>query len=698
MDEKRRIVVFSGTTEGRRLSELMMASGIPHTVCVATEYGEVLQKKSGIIRIEEGRKTVEDMKRLFSSGTEVVVDATHPFATEVTANIRAALEGTGVPYIRVLREKESGGAGKKGETGKNEKAGKTGEVRFFDTAEECALACDTLEGNILFTTGSRDLKSMCDRITDRERIYVRVLPTVDSIRQCEAAGVRQDHILALQGPFTEEMNLAMLLQYEICALVTKDSGRTGGVEEKLSACKAAGIPCLCIRRPVAEEGISVEEAAEKLRGRYGAKNNTAEHITAEMIVFHLIGMGMGDPEGLTAEAGRWIREADVCFGAGRLLETVDCAEKYVGFRADEVLEKVAGLLADGRRLEHVAVLFSGDIGFYSGAIGFEAGLKEKAAAYRDRFTAEVRRYPGISCVSALSARLGEAYSDAQVLSLHGRCSAKELAKTVKQICCREKSFVLFSSGDEVARLAAALTGAGCEGSVTLGKDLSYPGESIRTYTLKEAEAITGKGLYTALIRNTAPVRRRLIPYAEDHAFIRDRVPMTKALIRHEGIRMLELREGDVLYDIGCGTGSVAIEAAGLSDSLSVYAVERKPEAVELFRRNQERFGADNITLIPGEAPEALSGLPAPDAVFIGGSAGRLKDILDGLLSYNRRIRVVITAITLETMEQLMRLEDHPAVRELCIRQIGCSEAEKVGTVRIMKAQNTVMMTSFVLGE
>ena len=696
MDEKRRIVVFSGTTEGRRLSEQLIASGIPHTVCVATEYGEELQKKSEIIRIEEGRKTGEDMKRLFSQGTEMVVDATHPFATEVTANIRAALEGTGMQYLRVLREKEVEG---------------TGEVRFFDTAEECALACDAVEGNILFTTGSRDLAAMCERITDRERLYVRVLPSVDSIRQCEAAGIRQDHILALQGPFTEEMNLAMLRQYEIRALVTKDSGRTGGVEEKLSACKAAGIPCLCIRRPVAEEGVSVEEAAEEIRRRYGAEKTVAEESAAEgpavedtaakepsAMVFHLIGTGMGDPEGFTAEAGRIIREADVCFGAERLLETVDCAEKYVGFRADEVLEKTAGLLAAGKKLQHVAVLFSGDIGFYSGASGFEAGLKEKAAAYADRFTPEVHRYPGISCVSALSARLGEAYSDAEILSLHGRCEAKELAKAVKRICRSEKCFVLFSSGDEVARLASALTDAGCEAFVTVGKDLSYPGESIRTYTLKEAETITGKGLYTALIRNTAPVRRKLTPCLEDHEFIRDRVPMTKALIRHESIRMLELHEGDVLYDIGGGTGSVSIEAAGLSDTLSVYAFERKPEAVELFRKNKERFGAENITLIPGEAPEAFSGLPAPDAVFIGGSAGRLQDILDGLLSFRRRIRVVITAITLETMEQLMRLEDHPAVRELCIRQIGCSEAEKMGTVRIMKAQNTVMMTSFILGE
>ena len=706
-DEMRRIILFSGTTEGRLLSERLAASGIPHTVCVATEYGEVLQTKSDLVRIEEGRKTREDMERLFSDGAECVVDATHPFATEVTANIRAALEGKHVRYLRVLRELQEDAA--EG-------------VTFFDSPEECAAACDAMEGNVLFTTGSRDLAAMCEKIVDRSRVYVRVLPSAVSIEQCIAAGIRQDHILALQGPFSEEMNLAMIRQYGIRVLVTKESGRTGGVDEKMSACRKSGIPCLCIRRPVAEEGISVEAAAEEIslltgtlkrddRGnrpdpekvpdRERTETGTGREGTGEKCVpvtFHLIGVGMGDPKGITLEADHWLRKADVCFGAGRLLESVTCKEKYPYFRAGEILDKTAELLDSGRHIREAVVLFSGDTGFYSGAESFEKGLKEQADIFANRIKAEVRRYPGISCVSALSARLGESYSDAEILSLHGRCSTRSLTDAVQRICRAKKSFVLFSSGDEVAKLAGALRRAGCNVGITVGQNLSYPEEKIITCSLEEAEHISGQGLYTAMIKNPEPQGRRLLPYLEDDAFLRDRVPMTKALIRHESIRMLELREGDVMYDVGGGTGSVSIEAACLSDTLSVYAFERKKEAVSLFRKNVEHFGLENITLVEGEAPEAFAGLPAPDAVFIGGSAGRLQDILAALLRFGRSMRVVITAVTLETLEELMRLDRMPEVSGLRMRQISCGEAEALGAYHVMKTENTVTLASFVLGE
>ena len=483
-DERGRIAVFSGTTEGRLLSEALAELGIPHTVFVATEYGEVLQKKSDLIRIEEGRKTREDMEALFSSGVECVADATHPFATEVTSNIRAALQGTGVRYLRVLRETESRS---------------TEGVSFFDSPVACAIACEALQGNLLFTTGSRDLSVMCERIREKDRIFVRVLPSVESIRLAEQAGIRQDHIPAMQGPFTEEMNLAVIRQYGIAALITKESGVTGGVDQKLSACKAAGIPCLCIRRPVAEEGISVEAATTEISRIYKS-SGTGE---PEVVTFHLIGMGMGDPKGLTIEADQALRRADVCFGAARLLSGVSCKEKHPYFRAREVLEKTAELLAKGSRIKEAAVLFSGDTGFYSGATGFEKELTEGAEGLRDRFLVRAKRYPGISCISALSARLSESYSDAEIVSLHGRSDPEHLSDAVGRITRSDKSYVLFSSGDEVAELSRQLIREGFSATITLGKDLSYPEEQLETYTLEEAaERISGRGLYTGLIRRS----------------------------------------------------------------------------------------------------------------------------------------------------------------------------------------------------
>lgn len=229
-----RCVIFGGTTEGRTLSRRLARMGAEVTVCVATAYGEEEQGGGAGIRVLAGRLDAAAMERVVR-GADVCVDATHPYAREASRNIRAACGAAGVEYLRLLRE----------ESGIPEGAA------VFSSAAEAAAWLKTTTGNILLATGAKELGAFAG--LGGERLYPRVLPLRESLEACEAAGVPRRNILALQGPFTQELNEALIRQFHIRFLVTKDGGRAGGFAEKAAAAAAAGARLALIRRPV-EEG------------------------------------------------------------------------------------------------------------------------------------------------------------------------------------------------------------------------------------------------------------------------------------------------------------------------------------------------------------------------------------------------------------------------------------------------------------
>ena len=174
----------------------------------------------------------------------------------------------------------------------------------------------------------------------------------------------------------------------------------------------------------------------------------------------------------------------------------------------------------------------------------------------------------------------------------------------------------------------------------------------------------------------------------DNHFIRGRVPMTKSEIRAIVLSKLDLKKDSTVYDIGAGTGSVGIEAALSMRQGSVYAIEKKEDGCELIRRNQEALGAKNLTVVCGSAPEALTGLPVPDRVFIGGSGGRLAEILDLVREKNPQARAVITVIALETLAAVGGyLKDRRLEAEIVSVQVA--RAEKRGSYHLMQGQNPV---------
>ncbi len=240
-----RVLVFGGTTEGRDLTQWLCQQGIEHLVCVATAYGKTLLPPQA--RVQVGRLILSDMVALMGQGFTHVVDATHPYADVVTATVQDACAQVGLPCLRLLRRLEAQGNW----------------LRVANTAA-AVEAVARLEGNVLLTVGAKEVGQYASLA---QRCYPRVLPMVSSLEACAQAGIPPKQIIAMQGPFTLEMNQAMLDQYHIQIVVTKYTGQAGGFPQKVEAAQSRGCTVVAIDPPTVESGLTLEEIQQELKQR-----------------------------------------------------------------------------------------------------------------------------------------------------------------------------------------------------------------------------------------------------------------------------------------------------------------------------------------------------------------------------------------------------------------------------------------------
>lgn len=258
------ILLFAGTTEGRRLFHALSKANISVTASVATEYGkECLSAAPG--QVLAGRMEEKEMETLLETGTyTLVVDATHPYALQVTENIRQACRHAGIPYLRLLREQGQ-------EEGEN--------LYSFSALEDAVSFLAQTQGPILSTLGSKELPALTALPDWRQRIFARVLPLPAAVLQAQELGLPAGQLICMQGPFSKEMNLAMLRQYRCQWLLTKDSGRTGGFEEKRLAAQEAGVGLVLVGRPKeTQQGFSYEKVLAAVLDRCGAFQKLKEEI------------------------------------------------------------------------------------------------------------------------------------------------------------------------------------------------------------------------------------------------------------------------------------------------------------------------------------------------------------------------------------------------------------------------------------
>ena len=389
---------------------------------------------------------------------------------------------------------------------------------------------------------------------------------------------------------------------------------------------------------------------------------------------YLIGVGMGNPGTMTAEALEAVRACPVLVGAPRLLESWAQDHDCVPLIAGADIAEYIGKQQEGP----IGVLLSGDTGFYSGAKRLWALLEDH----------EVVTLPGISSLSYFCAKLHTDWQDVKIVSAHGRSH-----NVVGEIQRNGRTFALTGGSTKAQDICRELTGRGLgDVTVSVGERLSYPDERVVTGTAAQLAEETFADLSVLLAVNPRPVTR---PWngsgLPDEAFLRGNVPMTKEEVRALALSKLRLAERHVVWDVGAGTGSVSVECALACPAGQVYAVEKKEEALALLEENRERFHAANLSIVGGTAPEALKDLPAPDRVFIGGTSGELGEILDVIFDKNPAARVVCTAVTLETVAEAAKLFAHMEGADMV--QVSATRTRSAGRYHLMDAQNPVWIFS-----
>lgn len=680
----REILIFAGTTEGRKLSEYLIRAKVSHTICVATEYGEIILTAHPLVKVKQGRMNEKEIEVFLKKGSfGAVIDATHPYAQDVTRNIKRAVEkiknlGISIPYLRLKRDCIEKRDKSVGESLKN--------IHYFDTNEMCVKALENMKGNILLTTGSKELPIYCISEKIKERMYVRVLPSIESISLCIEQGIYGKQIIAMQGPFTKDMNEAIIRQYQISLLITKESGISGGYEEKLEAAKRTGTQVFVIGRPK-EEGFVFSEVCNKLEELCGKKFQIQDRM--EII---LAGIGMGNNNNLTKEVQKAVEEADILLGAERMLANLyPKLEKRPFYLAEQIIPYLREVQEKNQFIEHkkVVILFSGDSGFYSGCPSLYRALEKEVE--EGRLIADICIMPGISSVSYLASCIGESYHDGIIYSIHG----KKLYNIPRKIKTSPKTFLLTSGVKDINWLGKMLVEANMlECEIVAGYQLSYEEQQIKKYTPLECCSLKKEGLYTCFVKNPYPINRKLTPGIRDEQFMRDKVPMTKEEVREVSICKLGLYEGAVVYDIGSGTGSVAVEIASVSDSIQVFAIEQKKEALSLIEKNKKKFGLENIKVIETTAPEGLLSLPRATHAFIGGSKGRMKEILWTLKEVNPKMRIVINAVSIETISEMKEILLMDNIKGEEIVQLQISRVKKIGAYHLMQSENPIWIFAF----
>ena len=464
-----RILIFGGTTEGRLLAEYCHQQEIEAYVSVVSGYGADLLPESEYLHVLSGRMAGDAMEGFMKRASiRAVFDATHPYAAEATRNIKEACGRAGVSYLRVTRE-SAAAENPGGDSGKGPAAAFASQVVYVYSVEEAVCYLKDREGDILVTTGSKELAAYTALPGYEERLYVRVLPSCAAISACEDIGIRGKRIIAMQGPFSEEMNRAMMRQLGVRYLVTKEAGAAGGFLEKLSAAEALSVTAVVIGRPLEErDGITLDAAKTLLKeaGTVSAKRKLS-----------LIGTGLGGPGQMTLAAAEALKRCDVLFGARRMTD----AAETLGEAASKILRvpiygnrEILEWLESHPEHKRAGVLYSGDTGFYSGASGMAAVLSDKP--YCDSY--EFTTYPGISSVSYLCAKMGRSWEHVKLISLHGRdCDAAQV------IAQNPAVFTLLGGAHTVKELCEQLLRAGLtDVRITAGERLSYADERIVTGT------------------------------------------------------------------------------------------------------------------------------------------------------------------------------------------------------------------------
>ncbi|TYQ12745.1 UNVERIFIED_CONTAM: precorrin-6Y C5,15-methyltransferase (decarboxylating) [Acetivibrio alkalicellulosi] len=384
---------------------------------------------------------------------------------------------------------------------------------------------------------------------------------------------------------------------------------------------------------------------------------------------YIIGAGPGKTSELTKEAIRLIKDCKEVYSFERIASLN--SDLRVDIRVctyGEIINRVNQSTA-----KSIALLVSGDIGFFSIAKTLIPKLEENCS---------VKTVCGISSMQYFCSKIGVSYENINVVSLHGRSKS-----ILGNVSYNNHVFVLTDGVNRADKICIQL----CENmlfdiKVYVGENLSMENERIFEGTAYEGSKQRFDQLSVLIIENQSYADKNIPLFDED--FTRDDAPMTKEEVRWSSVNNLKIKSGDIVFDIGAGTGSVAIEMARKAYEGIVYAIEKNNDTFHLLKENIVKLRAFNVIPISGEASEEIKKLPIPDKAFIGGSGGNLKEIIKYLYTINPNIRMVVNAITLETLVTATEVFNDMKFKTKTVC-INCAKNRPVGNYNMMIANNPV---------
>jgi precorrin-6Y C5,15-methyltransferase (decarboxylating) len=395
----------------------------------------------------------------------------------------------------------------------------------------------------------------------------------------------------------------------------------------------------------------------------------------------VVGIGTGVRTS-SMEALRWIQRAEVLVGGIRHLDFFpDHPGERIPIRGP--LEAVLDAVDAASARRRVAVLASGDPLFYG------IGRSLSARFSRDR----LHFIPGPTSVQALCAALGRSWDDVQVFSLHGRAPSLAWMWFLRQ----GHTLAFLTDKEHPPRwIAARLHQAGFEDDgFCVGEDLGLPSERISVWTPEEASGKDFSSLNVVLV--TPRSQGKVRPGVDDASFLHREGLITKKEVRSVALCLLRLAPGHVFWDLGAGSGAVSVEAALLCPLKSVWAVEKVRERAADIRANARRFRCGEIQVVVDDALQAVSSMPAPDRVFVGGSGGTLSPLLHAIWARLPAFgRVVVSAVTVHTLAELEAFAALEKVRLEAV-QVQVSRGVPIGSSLRFEALNPIFLCALEKG-
>ncbi len=388
----------------------------------------------------------------------------------------------------------------------------------------------------------------------------------------------------------------------------------------------------------------------------------------------IIGGGGGSEDYIMPLAYKEIQNADFIVSSKRFEFLAEGKQFFKFSKTDETIELIENLLQKG----NTAVIVSGDPLLYS----FYRTVKNKFS--------NITVVPSISSIQLLASKFGITLENSEIISVHGRNISD--GKIINAVKNNEYTFFLCSSENNPSYLAEKMIKYGFNDvNIYIGADLSYENEILDFGKSYEIISKDYPSLCVIAIENKNFCNQDDKILLNDSDFIRNSTPMTKEEVRAVILLKMKLENNMTVWDIGAGTGSISVECARLCRNGIVYAVEKNQNAYEIICKNKEKFMLNNLLVCKGNALEEIKNLTVPDTVFIGGSDGELKDIFRYICSFDKKIRVTVSAVTLETLSEAYEIMKE--MPEFNMVQIAVNTSTSVGKYNILNGNNPVYIIS-----